>query len=422
MIDTIKIHVQAGTGGRGAISFYREKFRPKGGPDGGAGGRGGSVILKADTGLNTLEWFQGQKSFKAENGGPGKRNKRTGKSGEDLVLAVPVGTQVRRCVERGIRELLVDLVIPGQEVVVAQGGVGGLGNASFTTSENQTPLLAECGEEGEMIILYLELRLLADVALVGLPNVGKSTLLNRLAGTQAKVAAYPFTTVEPLLGIVSWRDQTFSILEVPGLLEGAHRGVGLGHEFLHHVQRTRVLLFVLDGTSKNPLSDYNLLLRELELFDPELVGREQVVAVNKIDLPEVSARLSELQQQLQLLESRLLFLSAVTGEGVEALLTLLAEAAARLDQKKALRVDEPPVTKGYPKGQRERAFVTKEGEGFVVHHRRARRIAAGTDLTRWEAQAQFRRLMARLGVSQAVERAGARAGSRVRFGKIELEW
>lgn len=315
-VDQAKIYVKAGNGGPGCISFRREKYVPKGGPDGGDGGDGGDVILVADPQVHTLYDFYHQVHFKAENGKPGMGKKMKGKDGEDLILRVPVGTVVKDA-ETG--EILGDLVRPGQMLVVAKGGKGGRGNARFATPTRQAPKIAEPGQPGEERWIILELKLIADVGLVGFPNAGKSTLLSRISAAKPKIADYPFTTLEPNLGVVKlFEGETFVVADIPGLIEGAHKGIGLGHDFLKHIERTRIILYVLDlSREKEVIKDYQVLRKELELFNPKLLEKEYLIALNKIDLYPDENFIKEIVELFPE-EDRLRIypISAVTGQGV----------------------------------------------------------------------------------------------------------
>ncbi|MEW6446874.1 MAG: GTPase ObgE [Bacillota bacterium] len=321
--DYLKIHVKAGDGGNGCVAFRREKYVPLGGPAGGDGGKGGDVVLRADGGLHTLVDFHFKRHFKAERGGHGEGKDRHGRNGLDLVLRVPVGTVVREA-ETGA--VLADLTAHGQEAVVARGGRGGRGNARFATAREKAPRFAEKGEPGEERWLELELRLLADVGLVGFPNAGKSTILSRLSAARPKIADYPFTTLEPCLGVV-WAGEgaSFVLADLPGLIEGAHTGAGLGHKFLRHIERTRLLIHVLDtaGTAgRDPVRDFTAINRELALYSPKLADRPQVVAANKMDLPESAPNLDRLRQALTGYE--IFPVSAVTGQGLDLLVSRVA--------------------------------------------------------------------------------------------------
>jgi GTP-binding protein len=325
-IDRARIHVKAGDGGRGCVAFRREKFVPKGGPSGGDGGRGGDVILVADPDVNTLLAFRYRHRFTARRGAHGEGSGRSGRSAADLVIPVPVGTTVS---DDATGERLADLVGAGQRAVVARGGRGGRGNAHFATPTHRAPREAEPGGSGEERVLRLELRLLADVGLVGLPNAGKSSLLARISAARPKVAAYPFTTTEPVLGVVPLPDAPgIVVADIPGLIAGAHRGVGLGHEFLRHIERTRLLVHVVDLSASDPEADMAAVERELALYDPPLDGRPAIVAANKMDLPEARARWAAFAARLAARGRQAVPISAATGEGVPALLAAVRGALA----------------------------------------------------------------------------------------------
>ncbi|MDR7486196.1 MAG: GTPase ObgE [Armatimonadota bacterium] len=336
MIDRARVYVKAGDGGRGCVSFRREKFVPKGGPDGGDGGAGGSVVFVADASRSTLVDFRYRQHFRAPRGGHGEGARRTGRSGPDLVVPVPVGTIVR---DAQTGEVLADLAQDGQRAVIARGGRGGRGNAHFATPTARAPRRAEPGEPGEARWVELELQLLADVGLVGLPNAGKSTLLRRISAARPKVGAYPFTTTDPVLGAVEMPDgRSFVVADLPGLIEGAHQGAGLGHAFLRHIARTRVLIHVIDLTGPtDPLVAYEVVRRELELYDPRLLDRSAVVALNKVDLPESRARLAPAASALAARGILAIGVSGATGEGTDRLLAATADAldAVRRGQETA---------------------------------------------------------------------------------------
>ena len=292
-VDEVELKVEAGKGGDGIIHFRREKYVPRGGPDGGDGGKGGDVVLEVDPHLNTLGDYRHQKHFQAEDGGRGKGRNQTGASGDDLVLRVPAGTMVY---DQESGELLADLTEKEEQFVVCQGGRGGRGNARFKSSRNKAPRIAEKGEPPESKVIRLELKMIADVGIVGVPNAGKSTLLSVVSNAKPKIASYPFTTLKPNLGVVELDLENRLVLaDIPGLIEGAHQGEGLGHEFLKHIQRTRVLIHVLDGLSSQPILDFAQINTELALFDPRLAEKPQVVAFNKMDLPEVQERWPEVR-------------------------------------------------------------------------------------------------------------------------------
>jgi GTPase len=336
-VDEVDIHVAAGHGGRGAMSFRREKFVPRGGPNGGDGGAGGSVYLVADANLNTLLNYRYQKEFTAGRGGHGEGSNRTGRKGEDIDLKVPVGTVVYERREDGL-VAVADLTKDGERILLAKGGLGGRGNAQFATSTNRAPRRAEPGLPGEEKNLRLHLKLLADAGLVGFPNAGKSTLIARISAARPKIADYPFTTLEPNLGVVSLSgDRTFVVADVPGLIEGAHAGHGLGHRFLSHLERTHVLVHVVDVSSasaRDPVEDFDVISRELALFPgrdasgERLADKPMIVAANKIDALDEPERLQQLAAHARKLGIDLFPISAATGDGITALLEAVWRAIA----------------------------------------------------------------------------------------------
>ena len=425
--DTAKIWVRAGDGGNGVVSFRREKFVPQGGPDGGDGGRGGSVYLVADKGKNTLLDYQRRRHVRAGHGGKGARANRHGKKGADVRLPVPPGTLVY---DDATGELLADLAeVGGPPLMVARGGRGGLGNSHFATSTNQAPRIAQKGEAGEERWIRLELKLIADVGIVGFPNAGKSTLLASVSRAEPKIAAYPFTTLEPNLGVVEiGDDERFVVADIPGLIEGAHRGVGLGHSVLRHVERTRVLIHIVDGSGEElsgatggPLRAFDAINEELELFDPAVRAKPQVVAVNKIDLTDVRERLPELRAGFGAHGLEIFPISAATGEGVPA---LMARVAQELREERARTPATTPIER-VPVLQPaavDRFDVAAEPGGFRVTGRRVERAVAMTDLENPEAVAFLQRILDRMGVTAALERAGVAPGDTVRFGKNEMIW
>ncbi len=325
-VDTARIRVKAGDGGRGAVSFRREKYVPAGGPDGGDGGDGGDVVVAADASMRTLLDFRHRTHYVAESGGPGEGARRHGRDGASEVIRVPPGTVVR---DVATGQVIADLVRAGQSVVVAKGGRGGKGNARFATPTRQVPRYAQPGEQGEERWIDLELKLLADVGLVGFPNVGKSTLISRISAARPKIADYPFTTLVPNLGVVDLGEgRSFVVADIPGLVEGAHAGVGLGHEFLRHVERTRVLVHVLDLTwgesHADPLKAFDIVQDELGRYSPSLALRPMIVAANKMDVPEGRARLGEVREALRARGFEVCAISALTGEGVQDLVARMA--------------------------------------------------------------------------------------------------
>jgi GTP-binding protein len=420
-LDRVKIWVQAGGGGDGAATFRREAHVPRGGPDGGDGGRGGSVYLVVDPGQTTLRDFQHRHHFKAEPGGRGERARRHGKAGQDLRLSVPPGTGVY---DDASGALLADLVAPGQESLMARGGRGGLGNTHFKTSTNQAPRHAQKGEPGEERWLRLELRLIADVGLVGLPNAGKSTLLAALTAARPKIADYPFTTLEPNLGVLDLGEDDErrpTIADVPGLIEGASSGAGLGHAFLRHVERTRVLVHVVDGSARDPEWDYRVIRDELEAHDPRLLEKPALVAFNKLDLPMAVEAWPSFRAARDRDGVVVVGISAATGEGIDRLRSGLADLLPSGDELEA--EPEPAGVVVHRLDTMPETFVVEREDGaFRVRGRRIERIAAQTNFDNEESAERFQRDLARLGIEDELRRAGVRPGDTVRIGGTELEW
>ena len=367
-----------------------------------------------------LREFRYRRSFYAEDGGKGQGNDKMGRAGKDRVIDVPMGTLIARIGEDDEREVLGDLVHAGAELIVAKGGHGGHGNPRFARAQNRVPLLAEDGEITEEITLEIELQVLADVAIVGMPSVGKSSLLRMCSRARPDVAEYPFTTLEPVLGFVDRKRSEFVMAEIPGLIEGAHRGVGLGHEFLRHTKRTRGIIHMLDGTSENVVQDYLQVREEMRLYDESLLTKPEIVAVNKVDVLEVQEGRPEMEEVLRQSNIGVQFISAVTGEGVEALLDKAIEMLATLPPVEPSFPRSIPVLE--PRARRERVTVEESQGVFVVKSSRAERIVRRVDLEDWSVQAQLWGEFIRMGLVRALERAGAKTGSVVRIGDWELEW
>jgi GTP-binding protein len=327
-VDNVEIVVKAGKGGDGSASFRHEKFVPLGGPDGGDGGKGGDIYLKVDRSINNLSLFRHKRVFKAGVGKDGGKKKMSGKRGEDLEIGVPQGTVVYKVEDEG-EVFVADLREEEQKVLIAKGGRGGLGNVHFATSTNQAPRKATRGGTGEEIRINLDLKIIADVGIIGYPNAGKSTLLAAVSAAKPKIADYPFTTLEPVLGEVWSGAKKFVVAEIPGLIEGAHLGKGLGYDFLRHAERTRVLVHLLDGSSGTVIDDWGMLNKELEMYKPELAQKPQIVAVNKVDIAEVQARLPEIKKLFKSRGLDVHFISGLTGQG---LTELVSEIAAMLDK------------------------------------------------------------------------------------------
>ncbi|MBI2777990.1 MAG: GTPase ObgE [Chloroflexi bacterium] len=421
-LDRVKILVRAGAGGDGAATFRREAHVPRGGPDGGDGGRGGSIYLRVDPGQTTLRDFQFRHHFKATPGGRGEGSRKHGKSGDDLVLEVPPGTAVYDD-ESG--EIIADLVARGQEAMIARGGRGGLGNKHFATSTHQAPRHAQKGEPGEERWIRLELRLIADVGLVGLPNAGKSTLLAALTAATPKIADYPFTTLEPNLGVMDlgMEDGRLpTIADVPGLIEGASEGAGLGHAFLRHVERTRILVHIVDGGARDPEWDYEVIRSELAAHDPALLEKPILVVINKLDLPSAADAWPSFRARREAEGMPIVAIAAATGEGMDPLRGALA---AMLPSEAELA--EPPEPSGVVihriEGMGDAFSIDRDADGVLrVRGRRVERIANQTNFDVEESAERFQRDLVRLGVDAELRRAGVAPGDLVRFGDLELEW
>jgi len=389
---------------------------PRGGPDGGDGGRGGDVVFRASRHLSTLADFRYKRRLKAESGGAGAGRKKHGGAGADLAVPVPVGTLVKEA----SGAVLADLSTPDESVIVARGGAGGLGNAHFATSTRRAPRIAEDGGEGEGRTVDLELKLLADVGLVGLPNAGKSTLLAALTRARPKIAAYPFTTLTPNLGVALVGDREIVVADIPGLIEGAHAGAGLGEEFLRHVERTRVLVHVVDASLPTAAADVRVIDAELAAYGHGLAEKPQLYALNKMDLAEARANESALRRALPRREADVFPLSAATGEGCGALLEALgaAVAAAPLPPLAAR-----PAERRIRHAGRARDWEVVPADGrYLVRSSRLERLARGIDWSSPDAQAYFQRLMLTLGIDKELRRQGVREGDTVRVGTVELEW
>lgn len=417
MLDAIAIRVSGGDGGHGLVSYHREKFVPEGGPDGGDGGRGGRVFLRAVDDIYTLEQYRSRRNFSAGNGGNGGTNLRTGGHGQDLYLDVPAGTVIHE-VESG--DLIADLAAIGDEVLVAHGGRGGWGNKRFATSTNKTPGFSQKGQAGEEVEVRLELRLLADVGLIGLPNAGKSTFLAAVSNAKPKIANYPFTTLEPMLGVVNVAYERFTLADLPGLVEGASEGYGLGFEFLKHIRRCRVLLHLVDSESPDPVTDFELIEGELRAYDPKLEGVARVVAISKADLDAEGARHSA-----DTLEAHLgrpvRVISAESGEGIEA---LAAELMLLVNEEKTKVIEQDPEEIPVLRPASEERFsVYRDDEGrFVIEGYRPVTFVQMMDTGMPGANDEILRRLERWGIAKALRREGIEPGDTMLFGDVAIEW
>ena len=416
--DQVVIHVKSGKGGDGMVHFHREKFIPRGGPDGGDGGKGGDVIFEVKQTLNTLSSFRQNQKFKAEEGNKGGPSQMTGRNGKDLVIYVPPGTML---FDADTGELIGDLTKPGEKLTILKGGRGGRGNQHFATARNQVPRTAEKGEPAQEKRIRLELKLIADIGLIGVPNAGKSTLLSVLTNAKPKIAPYPFTTIEPNLGVANIDEHTTVVLaDIPGLIEGASQGVGLGHDFLRHIQRTRVLIHLLDGLSEDPVADYSQINSELSLFDPNLAKKPQVVALNKIDQPEVQDQLGEIEQKFKNLNVELMTISALARTNTRE---LLIRAYQTLQDAPPSEEIEVPLPIYKPKEDPREFTVRREGANeWRVSGVAIERAAS---MTYWQHDGsvrRFQKIMETIGVDEALRKAGVQEGDTVAIGEFELEW
>jgi GTP-binding protein len=416
LFDEAKIYVKGGDGGNGAVAFRREKFVPRGGPAGGHGGKGGDVMLEVDPQLNTLVHFKSQIHFKAGRGEHGGGKNMTGANGEDLIIPVPPGT-VARVADTG--QLLADLTEPGQQAIVARGGKGGRGNTSFKSSTNQAPKIAERGLPGQELWLTLELKLIADVGLVGMPNAGKSTLLSVVSAARPKIADYPFTTLQPNLGVVVLNHRDLVMADIPGLIEGAHEGTGLGYQFLRHIERCRLLVHLLNGAAVDPLAEFDQINQELALFSERLANKPQVVVLNKLDLPEAQAHWPAVLARAESLDLPVYAISAVTGQGVKPLLAALFE---RLDElpPEPLFEEEVPV---FTLEQSDDYFEIQQlADGWQVTGPRIEQLAYQTQWEVDEAVVRAYHILEKMGVHEALREAGVEPGDTVFLHDVELEW
>lgn len=437
LFDEVTINVQAGNGGNGAVAFRREAYIPKGGPNGGAGGRGGDVILRVDRRLNTLLPFRRAKHFKAEKGKNGSGKDQNGAYGRDEIIHVPPGTLVR---DADTGEFLADLVAPGQDLTIAVGGRGGRGNAAFTSPTNRAPHFSEKGEEGQARRLRLELKLIADIGVIGKPNAGKSTFLASVTAAHPRIADYPFTTLIPNLGVADVDERSVILADIPGLIEGAHLGAGLGDRFLKHIERTRVLIHLLDGSAPDPLADFDSINAELEQYSPIIRNKPQVIGFNKMDLPDAQINFKKLKNKLAKRAAHLfpesalvtagaaavLPISAATGEGVRE---LLRAAVTLLDivpsQEQSAPFETMPVFRPPPNEDAftvEREGQAKDAQIFRVRGVKAERVAQMTNWDQDEGVQRTHRVLDALGVIDALRAAGVRDGDFVRIGNVEVEW
>ena len=427
-IDRALITVKAGDGGDGMATFRREKYVPRGGPDGGDGGRGGRVYLEVSPHLNTLLPFRFETHFEADKGLNAGRQRKRGRTGEDTFIRVPPGTIVSAEIEGEVQT--VDLLFPGQKLLVARGGKGGLGNTHFATASNQVPRIAELGQPGEERELQLELKVIADVGLVGFPNAGKSTLLSMVSAARPKIANYPFTTLSPNLGVAEFNDFTFVVADIPGLIEGASRGVGLGHDFLRHIERTRILVHVLDaaGTEgRDPFEDFLTINAELKAYSSELAQRPQLVALNKTDIPDAEAFDELMRPQIIAwgIDPENIFpISAATNQGLQPLQRRIVDILREMPERiTRLPYSEEILTFRFSNIDPNDFWLETEEDGVLrVHGEKIERLVSMTNFAQSESLERLQRVLEAMGVSAALFAAGVRHGDPVRIEKAELLW
>lgn len=423
--DYVKIYAQAGKGGNGAISFRHEKYVAAGGPDGGDGGRGGDVYFKVDPDANTLIEFRFKKKFKAENGENGQGARKYGKSAEDLYIPVPIGTGIK---DAETNQVLADLSTPGQEALILKGGRGGLGNSHFATATRQAPRFAQDGEPGEEKELVLELKLLADVGLIGFPNVGKSTFLSKVTSATPKIANYHFTTIEPNLGVVTSKyGDSFVIADIPGIIEGASDGVGLGIQFLRHIERTRLLLHFIDvsGTEgRDPVKDYQVINDELKDYSEKLSHRTQIIVANKSDIAQDDNNYKKLADIAEKNGQKIFKISAATGEGVEELMNYVSKTLKELPKEDLIDVATPSEgEKVYRLETKKEPFeISKEKGVWIVKGEEVDRIIRKVNITDYESLFFLHRKLNELGLDKALKKAGIHDGDTVKIGNYEMEW
>ncbi|MDD6484589.1 MAG: GTPase ObgE [Clostridiales bacterium] len=422
-IDKAKIFVKAGNGGNGSISFRREKYIAAGGPDGGDGGNGGNIVFKVDLGMTTLMDFKYKRKYTAQNGMDGSKRRRKGKKGDDVVLMVPEGTIIR---DKESNRIIADMSDPDKDVVVARGGNGGWGNAHFATAVRQTPNFAKNGQPGDEREIILELKLLADVGLVGFPNVGKSTILSQTTKADPKIANYHFTTLEPNLGVVDLgAHRSFVLADIPGIIEGASEGVGLGHEFLRHIERTRILIHVVDVSGvegRNPIEDFDIINNELAAYDMELEERPQIIAANKTDIIQDESVYDEFMAEMEKRGYTVIPVSAATAKGVDELMNKTYEELSKLPP---IRVFEPEMNleeEEYIDTSSPGFEITRDNDVFVISGSWIEAVGGSVNFSDQESLQYFQRALLRRGVIEALIERGIQEGQIVRIGDLEFEF
>ncbi len=421
-IDSAKIYVKAGNGGNGMVSFHREKYIAAGGPDGGDGAKGGDVIFVVDEGMNTLIDFRYKKHFKAEPGQDGGPSNCSGKSGEDLIIKVPLGTMVK---DENTGIVLVDLIKPGQTCVIAKGGKGGKGNQHFATPTRQVPNFAKSGDPGEERNLILEMKMIADVGLIGYPNVGKSTILSMVSAAKPKIANYHFTTLVPNLGVVKIdQGKSFVIADIPGLIEGAHEGVGLGHEFLRHIERTKLMVHVVDvsgAEGRDPLEDFDTINTELKKYNALLASRPQIVVGNKMDIPGSEENFERFKKEIESRGYKVFGISAATNKGLKELMYYVSDTLSTLPD--TILLEESQEDEVIYTAKEDRPFEIHIEDGvYIVDGDWVRKVLGSTNITNYESLQYFQRALKKKGVIAALEEMGIEEGDTVRILDTEFDY
>lgn len=422
-VDKAIINLKAGKGGNGAVAFRREIYVPAGGPSGGDGGKGGSIIVEVDEGMRTLMDFRYKKHYHAENGEDGKNKNMYGKDAEDLILKVPPGTLIR---DEKTGAVIADLVKGGDKKVIARGGKGGKGNIHFKSSTRQAPNFAIAGEYGDELSVVLELKMIADVGLIGFPNVGKSTILSVVTSANPKVADYHFTTLTPNLGVVKTKyGDSFVLADIPGLIEGAHQGVGLGHEFLRHVERTKLLIHVIDVAAlegRDPIEDFNKINEELKLYSPKLADKPQIVAANKTDLPETDENFKALKINLEKLGIEVFAISAATNKGLEDLFTYVSKMLKEVEEDiKSNEIEEEKIYQ-YEKEDKYRFTVHREDDIFIIEGKFVERLLHSTNFDSMDSLSHFQKVLRKRGVIDELKELGIKDGDTVKIDEFEFEY
>ncbi|MBA1335243.1 MAG: GTP-binding protein Obg [Firmicutes bacterium] len=423
-VDVARIHIIAGNGGHGAVAFRREKYVPAGGPSGGDGGRGGDIVFEVDAGMRTLMDYRYKKQYKAENGENGGSSNKTGKDGEDLILKVPPGTVIK---DEESGRVIADLASKDHRLIAAKGGRGGRGNSRFTTSTRRAPTFAENGAKGEERKIILELKLLADVGLIGFPNVGKSTLLSVATSAKPKIADYHFTTITPNLGVVELEEgKSFVLADIPGLIEGAHRGAGLGHDFLRHIERTRVLIHVLDASGiegRDPVEDFRQVNSELERYNAELAKRPQIVAANKTDIPEAKDNIGRIVKQLKEKGYEVFEISAAANKGIVELMHRAYELLSAVDTEEQQENIEQSAEMRYYKFKEDEPYrISKDGKTFVIKGDWIESFMENINIEQDESLKYFQKTIRKRGIIDELKKMGIDDGDTVRIGSIEFEY